>query len=190
MHIIIAVAIAMVVGFVVSFITHKDEIKTNDDSNITRNTTNKNIISSPLKGKTMSLSKVNDGTFKSGVMGKECAIYLEEGTVKSPVSGVVKALFPTNHAIIIESDDGVEVLIHIGIDTVKLDGKHFKAHIKQDQRVETGQLLVEFDLIAIVEAGYDPTTSIIITNTQDFIDIFNTEENNVHYGSDLLIGVK
>ncbi len=128
-------------------------------------------IGSPLAGAVCPLADVKDATFASGLMGKGVGILPSTGRVVSPVNGIVASLFKTHHAIGLLSDEGVEVLIHVGIDTVKLDGRYFNAHINAGDRVSRGDLLVEFDAPAITAAGYDLTTLVIITNTEDYIDV-------------------
>lgn len=131
-------------------------------------------IISPMEGDVLALDAVQDPTFASGLMGQGIAIKPRVGRVLSPVNGTVASLFKTRHAIGLESDDGAQVLIHVGIDTVKLDGQHFTAHIATGDVVKQGDLLVEFDIPAIEAAGYDVTTPIIITNSEDYIDVLAT----------------
>ncbi len=123
---------------------------------------------SPLKGDVIPLSNIEDGAFSSEAMGKGVAIEPMEGKVISPVNGVVTALFQTKHAICITSDEGLEILIHIGMDTVKLEGQYFTAYVKQGDVVKIGDLLVEFDINKIKEAGYEVITPIVITNSGKF----------------------
>ncbi|MBA1712554.1 PTS beta-glucoside transporter subunit IIABC, partial [Escherichia coli] len=103
--------------------------------------------------------------------GKGIAILPSVGEVRSPVAGRIASLFATLHAIGIESDDGVEILIHVGIDTVKLDGKFFSAHVNVGDKVNTGDRLISFDIPAIREAGFDLTTPVLISNSDDFTDV-------------------
>ena len=105
----------------------------------------KQAILSPIAGDIVPLDQVNDATFASGLLGKGVAIAPQQGRVVAPVSGSVASLFKTKHAIGIESDDGAEILIHVGIDTVKLDGAHFTAHVREGEQVAPGDLLIEFD---------------------------------------------
>ena len=95
----------------------------------------------------------------------------EEGIVRAPFDATVAALFPTNHAICLEGTNGVEMMIHIGIDTVKMDGKGFQSFVSQDDVVKAGDKLIAFDMNAIREAGYSEQTMVIITNTDDFSDV-------------------
>lgn len=121
-------------------------------------------IASPIKGKVMPLKDIKDPTFSSGVMGNGVGILPAEGKVYAPFDGMIEAVFPTNHALGIKSNDGIEMMIHIGIDTVKLKGQNFTAHVKSGENVKKGDLLIEFDKEAISKAGYDITTAVIVTN--------------------------
>src|SRR5690606_32855560 len=114
------------------------------------------------------LAEIKDTAFASGALGQGVAIIPTEGKLFAPVSGTVTALFPTNHAIGVTSEDGAEILMHIGMDTVQLDGKHFTAHVEQGARVEKGQLLIEFDVAAIKDAGFDLTTPVVVTNQDKY----------------------
>jgi beta-glucoside PTS system EIICBA component len=146
----------------------------------------KELIHSPLTGNVTSLSEVNDKVFSTGALGKGVAIEPVEGEVVAPVNGVVTTLFPTSHAIGITSDGGAEILIHIGIDTVELEGKNFTAHVEQGVRVTQGEVLVTFDIDKIKEAGYPVTTPVIITNTNNYLDVIETNKDNVKATESLL----
>ncbi|MCR4364914.1 MULTISPECIES: beta-glucoside-specific PTS transporter subunit IIABC [Bacillus amyloliquefaciens group] len=126
------------------------------------------IIHSPIKGEVKALSEVNDSVFSGGMMGKGFAILPEEGAAVSPVEGRVTAVFKTKHAIGITSARGAEVLIHIGLDTVRLDGRHFEMHVKEGDTVAPGDLLITFDIDEIKAAGFDVITPVIITNTDQY----------------------
>ena len=128
-------------------------------------------ISSPMTGKLVELKEVNDATFASGLMGKGVAIVPSVGEAIAPEDGEVVSLFRTKHAIGFQTDSGAEMLIHIGIDTVKLDGQHFEAHVEAGQKVKKGERLVSFDIGAIKQAGFEVTTPIIITNSDDYLDV-------------------
>lgn len=134
---------------------------------------------SPMNGNIIELSNVNDATFSEKLLGDGVAIESEDGKVFAPFDGIVSALFPTNHAISLESNDGVELLIHIGIDTVQLDGKYFTSHVEQNQKIKQGDLLIEFDKEAIKIAGYETITPIIIANTDEYINIIKATNNKV-----------
>ena len=125
-------------------------------------------LDSPLKGELVELSQVNDPAFASGAMGFGAAVKNPDGKVYSPVDGEVTVFFETKHAIGIHGENGEELLIHVGLDTVKLNGEHFKAHVEQGATVKKGQLLLEFDGEAIKAAGYDITTPFVVTNSTEF----------------------
>ena len=112
-------------------------------------------VFSPVKGKYIHLKDVSDATFNSGVLGTGFAVDPKEDVIHAPVEGTISAVFPTGHAVGFTTDNGLEVLVHIGIDTVKLEGKYFTAHVKEGDMVKTGDLLVEFDPKAVMAEGYD-----------------------------------
>ncbi|MEC5273193.1 PTS beta-glucoside transporter subunit IIBCA [Caldifermentibacillus hisashii] len=141
---------------------------------------------SPLKGELIKLENVEDETFTSGIMGKGVAIKPSEGKLYAPCDGIVSAVFKTGHAIGITTEDDIEVLIHIGIDTVSLEGKYFHSSLERGQRIKQGDLLVEFDLEKIKEAGYDTTTMIIITNSNDYLDVVPVNKVSINKSDDLL----
>lgn len=145
----------------------------------------KEAIVSPLTGTIKALSNVDDQVFASEAMGKGIAIEPTVGQAVSPVDGVVSTVFPTGHAIGITSDQGAEILIHIGINTVQLEGKYYNPVVKQGDRVKQGDLLVSFDIEKIKEAGYLVTTPIIITNTNRYIDVLETNKENIKEKEDL-----
>ncbi len=128
-------------------------------------------ISSPMTGKVIPLTQVNDPTFAGELMGKGSAIIPTIGQALAPEDGEVVSLFRTKHAIGFVTHSGAEILIHIGIDTVKLDGQHFEAHVEAGSKVKKGDLLVSFDIDAIKQAGFEVTTPIIITNSDDYKDV-------------------
>lgn len=125
-------------------------------------------VVSPLNGEVIALSEVKDAAFSSGALGHGVAIEPSEGKLVAPVAGTVSALFPTKHAIGITTDAGADLLIHIGMDTVQLEGKFFTAHVSQGDYVKPGQLLIEFDMDQIKEAGKPLTTPIVVTNHKEF----------------------
>ena len=145
----------------------------------------KQILVSPITGKVIPLSETPDAVFASGAMGKGVAIEPSVGEVVAPADGVIRLLFPTNHAIGLATDDGAELLIHVGMDTVALDGKGFTAHVVQGSKVKKGQLLLSFDIDAIKEAGYPVTTPIIVTNMSRFRDLKVLAEGEVDLGDTL-----
>ena len=125
-------------------------------------------LDSPLSGKLIALSEVKDPAFASGAMGRGAAVAEPEGKVYAPFDGEVTVFFETKHAIGLHSNDGVDMLIHVGLDTVNLKGEHFTARVEQGAAVKKGQLLLEFDVPAIKAAGYDVTTPVLVTNAADY----------------------
>ncbi|MCR1950717.1 beta-glucoside-specific PTS transporter subunit IIABC [Clostridium sp. DSM 100503] len=138
------------------------------------------VVNSPIKGEVLPLSEVKDDVFSQELMGKGIAILPTEGKVYSPIEGTVESIFKTKHAIGLRSKSGVEVLIHIGIDTVQLNGKYFTSHIEQGSNVKVGDLLLEFDKEGIKNEGYDIITPVIITNTADYMDVLPTEKTFIN----------
>ena len=122
----------------------------------------------PAQRHVIPLSEVNDPVFSAGVLGEGIAIRPTDGVVRSPFAGTVIAVLSSKHAIGLRRDDGVEALIHVGLDTVQLDGAPFDVHVAVDERVEAGQLLLTADLAAITAAGYDTTTPVLITNSAEY----------------------
>jgi len=143
-------------------------------------------IWSPLKGKILELSKVSDQAFSSGCMGDGIAIIPDEGIIFSPVKGKIISIFPTKHAFCIQCDDGMEILIHIGIDTVALEGKGFKSLVNDGDLVKVGTPLSEFDLNLISSSGYETTTLVLVTNSSAYSEVIHSKENNIDVSSLLL----
>lgn len=158
-------------------------------SAVTVSTVTAETIASPLAGETVALASVNDPVFASEAMGKGIAVKPSGNTVVSPVDGTVQIAFETGHAYGLKSDNGAEVLIHIGIDTVSMDGKGFTQKVKADQKVKKGDVLGTFDSAAIAAAGLDDTTMVIVTNTADYSEVIPVAEGKVVEG-DNLINVK
>ncbi len=184
---IIGMIIAFVVGAVMTYLLGFVDIPSNEAKEEPRETeemieiekvveightlVKSEQIYSPLAGVVHPLQEVSDPTFSREIMGKGIAIEPAEGRVVSPVNGTVVSIFNTKHAIGLISDEGAEVLIHIGIDTVKLEGKHFTTHVQTGQQVKVGELLIEFDLHEIRQAGFETITPVIITNTDQYPEI-------------------
>ena len=148
------------------------------------------IIASPLIGNVVPLDQVPDQVFASGAMGKGIAIDPTDGVVVAPTKATVNLVFPTGHAVGLTTENGAELLIHIGMDTVSLAGKGFKTYVEAGQVVEAGQKLIEFDLATIREAKLPVITPVIVTNTADFNDVLTTKEARVNTGDYLLTAVK
>ncbi|MDV5357338.1 PTS beta-glucoside transporter subunit IIABC [Kosakonia sp. SMBL-WEM22] len=140
----------------------------------------------PMSGSVLALDQVTDATFASGVLGDGVAIIPVDCRVVAPFAGEIASLFETKHAIGLLSDSGVEMLIHVGIDTVKLEGKPFTAHVSVGDRVQPGDLLLEFDRAAILDAGFDLATPIIISNSENFAGVNNVASTSVQAGKPLL----
>ncbi|WP_277812401.1 beta-glucoside-specific PTS transporter subunit IIABC [Lactococcus lactis] len=185
-------AVAVIAGFVVTYLVgFEDDVIENPipDKKFNKQKTNKEIIGSPLEGKVIPLSQVKDAAFSAGVMGKGAAIEPTLGEVRAPFDGMVMILFPTKHAVGLISNEGTELLIHIGIDTVQLEGKYFETFVKQGQSVKKGDLLLKFDIERIQNAGYSTQVPIIVTNTQDYMDILVTNQSTIHQNEVLLTAV-
>lgn len=182
----IDMVLAIVIPFVLTFIFRRvgfltkaeDEVKSDENSQVQAVVEAKKdaevpagtviSIQSPLAGRAKNLSEAPDPVFAQGVMGQGVVIEPTEGELVAPVDGVVSVLFPTKHAIGLISDEGLELLMHIGMDTVNLDGEGFTAHVKQGDRVSVGDALISFDIEAIQAAGYPVATPVIVTNQNDF----------------------
>lgn len=147
-------------------------------------------VYSPVSGEAIALSQVKDETFASGVLGNGMAIVPSEGKVYAPFDGTVQTIFPTGHAVGLLSADGTELLIHIGMDTVKLEGKYYTAHVQDGSEVKKGDLLIEFDREAILGEGYDITTPVIVTNTGDYAQVNAEAAGAVKAGDKVLSCVK
>ena len=128
-------------------------------------------ISAPVAGKVIDIKDTNDQVFNSEALGKGVGIIASEKQITAPIGGQIVSFFPTKHAVGIKTDKGVELLIHVGIDTVELNGKHFISMKKQGDSVVRGDILLKVDFDAIREAGYDPTVLMVVTNTAQYAQI-------------------
>ena len=143
-------------------------------------------VNSPVEGKTIPLTQVSDEVFASGVLGKGIAVQPASGKILAPADATVSMIYPTLHAIGLILDSGIEMMIHIGIDTVKLNGKYFEKHVQDGDHVKKGQLLVSFDIQKIEQAGYDLTTTVVVTNSKNYAAIGSTNKDNVTDNDQLL----
>lgn len=184
---LIAGAVSLVVGFVLTMIFYKTNDQQVENKEVTK--LEEETILAPIKGEVKPIEESSDAAFASGALGKGVVILPEEGKVYAPVTGTVTVLFPSLHAIGITSDAGIELLIHIGINTVQLNGEGFTAHIKQGDQIKQGQLLVEFDMNKIKEAGYTLETPVLVTNYADLKEVKNTNASSVQL-QETLIEVK
>lgn len=148
---------------------------------------NKNqVLGSPVKGKAVPLSEVNDPTFSEGMLGDGAAVIPSEGKIYAPADGEIAMVFGTLHAISLTTEFGAEILIHIGLDTVKMEGEGFTAHVEAGNKVKKGDLLIEVDLDKVKAAGYDTITPVLICNTDEFASVKGMT-GNVNPGDDLVI---
>ena len=194
---LVGIAITMILAFIVTMILYKEETPKQEEKEtlITEkkqqeSCENKMVkqleIASPIKGTVLKLEKMKDDAFASGVLGKGAAIIPEEGKVYAPADGVITALFPTLHAIGMQADNGLELLIHIGLDTVQLNGEGFQAMVKQGDRVKKGQLLVTFDKEFIESKGFCLETPVLVTNSDDFLEVIETKQIEISPGDCLI----
>jgi len=137
------------------------------------------VLYSISEGTAILLSQVNDATFASEVLGKGVAVIPSKGEVVAPCDATVETIFDTKHAVGLSTENGMELLIHIGINTVELEGKYYTAHVKAGDHVNKGQLLISFDMDKIKDAGYDMTTPLIVTNSDDYKDVKILQEGSV-----------
>ncbi|QIK58054.1 PTS transporter subunit EIIC [Erysipelothrix sp. HDW6A] len=183
---LIAVAAAVSTAFLLTMFFWKDDYVDEEETTERKGILDREDVLSPITGTIIPLANVKDEAFAMGTMGNGLAIQPTEGKVVAPFDGTVTALFPTNHAIGITSDNGMELLIHVGLDTVQLDGQYFEALVKQGDKVTQGQTLLKFDIDAITEAGYNLETPIIITNKDDYLDILPIDDASAKQG-DIII---
>lgn len=191
MFAVIGFAISFVVAFAAAFIFGKDrkieEKKKEAEQGVFAEKLGADeTFKSPVIGQMISLSDVEDDIFSSKVMGEGIAIIPSKGELYAPVDGEISLLFETNHALGMKTANGVEVLFHIGIDTVQLEGKFFKPLVQAGDKVKAGDLLIQFDLEKIKEAGYDPVTLAVITNTDQY-DIKVTQLKEVNRQDTLMV---
>ena len=199
---ILMFAIAFGVAFVLTWMFgYKDEVQETAEKNIEAekksdapaeiaqektSETGAQTLYSPLEGTAIPLSEVKDATFASEVLGRGMAVIPSKGEVKAPCDATVSTIFDTKHAIGLATESGLELLIHIGVDTVELGGKFYTAHVKDGDVVKKGQTLITFDMDAIKAAGYDVTTPLIVTNTDDYEEVKMLAEGTVNNGSEVL----
>lgn len=126
------------------------------------------MLGAVAKGKVVELKEVNDPTFNSGMLGQGVAIVPSEGKIYAPADGEIAMVFETLHAVSMTADNGVEILVHVGLDTVELKGEGFEGHVKAGDKVKKGDLLLTVDLDAVKEAGYDTITPMLVCNTDDY----------------------
>lgn len=192
---IIGTAIAFVVAFILTFILRFDDKVEATGTETTKEKVeaskgDKIVLSSPLTGTIVPLDKVEDQVFSSGALGKGIAVEPTLGELYAPADGEITTLFPTGHAVGITTVDGAEVLMHIGMDTVEMDGDGFEILAKQGDQVKQGDLLIKFDIDKIKAAGHPVVTPIVVTNSADFLDVLDMDQAEVLHGEDFLAVVR
>ena len=186
-HAFIGIAIASVIGFFLTFLLWKDQTLEKTMRTIEDN--RQEIVLAPIEGRVLPLSQALDQAFAKGAIGKGSLIYPEKGEVLAPFDGTVLTLFPTKHAIGLVSETGLELLIHVGVDTVQLEGKYFQSFVAQGDKVTKGQVLLKFDKKGIEKAGYSVETPVIITNGADYELIAEKTGITVTNGDELITAV-
>ncbi|MEG3324916.1 beta-glucoside-specific PTS transporter subunit IIABC [Streptococcus suis] len=184
----ITAAISIIVTFILAYFLGIDgETSTVNLEKVAPGISSRKNVFSPLSGQILPLEKVNDATFSKKMLGEGVAIIPKDGKVYAPFDGAVTSLFPTKHAIGLTSDEGVELLIHFGLETVELKGRGFVSHVSDGEKIEKGQLMLEVDVEMLVAEGYDIVTPVVVTNTQEYLDVLllSTKEE-VNYADDLL----
>lgn len=140
------------------------------------------VIVAPVAGEVVAADKINDPTFSEQMLGKTIGIVPAGGQVVAPVTGTIDSVFDTGHAITVIADDGAQIIIHVGLDTVNLQGKHFTVHAQAGDKVTPGKVLIEFDREGIIADGYDPVTAVILCNSGEYNQI------DVEYGGSVKAG--
>ena len=184
--VIISILVAAAVAFILTMVTYRDDAPAAKKEVSSSASANGEVLVAPVKGEVKALTEVADKVFSSEAMGKGVAIVPVEGKVYAPADGTISAFFNTGHAIGITTDKGAEVIIHVGMDTVQLEGKGFNPIAKQGDKVKRGDLLLEFDIDLIKEAGYSTETPIVITNSGKYTDIIPTDSVSVENGNELI----
>lgn len=187
---ILTMVVSFVVAFAVSwFMGIKEEAPAETEipaENKNEPAVPDNVVLSPLSGKAVALESVPDATFAQGILGLGAAIEPSEGRVIAPADGTVSTIFDTHHAIGLTLDNGAELLIHIGINTVELNGEGFTAHVSEGDRVTRGQTLITFDKEFIASKGYNTITPVIVSNSDDYAEVNRLADGNISVGGVLL----
>lgn len=185
----IGVIVACAIAFVLTLLLYNDEPAKKKENEMIHNsvTSEQQIITSPMSGKVLSLEKVEDRAFASGALGKGVAIVPDEGKVYAPCDGIITTFYKTNHAIKITSDNGAEVLIHVGINTVQCKGDGFESKMKEGDHIKKGDILLEFDMAKIKAAGYSIVSPVIITNSEEFLDVVALDISSVSAGNEIIL---
>lgn len=165
---ILGFVLALILSFVFTLLLWKEDGITQEEVALTARSIEENEIYSPIEGEVVELSQVHDELFSNKALGSGMAIIPEKGELRAPANGTIKMVFETLHALGMESENGTELLFHVGIDTVELNGQYFENFVKVGDKVKKGDLLLTFDIDKIKAAGYDLITPIVITNTNDY----------------------
>lgn len=166
MNAVIGLVVSFAASFIAAFVLWKEPVSDSEEENVEKNE-NELVFNAPLAGKVLPLSEVKDDVFSSKMLGDGVAIVPSKGELFAPIDGVIEMVYSTKHALGLKTTDGVEILFHIGIDTVNLEGKYFTSYVQEGQKVSQGDLLLSFELEKIIESGFDPTTMIIVTNPKN-----------------------
>ena len=186
-HALVTCAIAIVVTFALTWILGFEDPVEEQDTAVTASLSgDEQQIFSPLSGQLVALDQVNDDVFSQGLLGQGVAIRPQEGLLRAPLDGEVVTFLPSMHAVGIKGDNGVELLVHIGIDTVNLAGQHFSSNLQIGDRVKMGDELVRFDLAAIAGLGYDLTTPVLVVNSEDFPQLSCRQPGRVGFGESII----
>ncbi|RIN83958.1 PTS cellobiose/arbutin/salicin transporter subunit IIBC [Mammaliicoccus sciuri] len=188
--IIVVMVLSVVLSFILTLVLGFEDIPESEDELLDLGTQDHLTVAAPVEGHIKPIESVEDDVFSREVIGKSMAIEPTGNKIYAPVTGTVTSVFPTKHAIGITGDNGVEVLVHVGIDTVKLNGEPFTSTIEQGDHVTVGDILGTFDLTQIIESGYDPTTIIVITNTDEYDSITSFDHAEVKAQTSILGVVK
>ena len=188
--IIVVMVLSVVLSFILTLVLGFEDIPESEDELLDLGSQDHLTVAAPVEGHIKPIESVEDDVFSREVIGKSMAIEPTGNKIYAPVTGTVTSVFPTKHAIGITGDNGVEVLVHVGIDTVKLNGEPFTSTIEQGDHVTVGDILGTFDLTQIIESGYDPTTIIVITNTDEYESITSFDHTEVKAQTSILGVVK
>lgn len=193
-HALVTVSISIVVTFALTWMFAFKEVEetaaaplSTPQTSLTSNASGESVIASPLNGDVVTLSEVNDDVFSGGLLGEGIAVRPKEGVLKAPFDGKVMMFLPSCHAVGLQDANGLELLIHIGIDTVNLNGQHFRSSLKVGDEVKAGETLITFDIAAIEQAGYDLITPVVVVNGDDDATLRMTTATSVTFGDELMV---
>lgn len=193
-HALVTVSISIVVTFALTWVFAFKEVEESaaaplitPQPSLTPNASGESVVASPLNGDVVTLSEVNDDVFSGGLLGEGVAIRPKEGVLKAPFDGKVMMFLPSCHAVGLQDANGLELLIHIGIDTVNLNGQHFSSSLKVGDEVKAGETLITFDIAAIEQAGYDLITPVVVVNGDEDATLRMTTATSVTFGDELMV---